>query len=82
LLNSQPPKQLSFDVDFLATAFGSELVHDCSIILLSKLPVITLSEVTMLTSVSIRVRVFREGGNNVFRERGGKLDSSCLVLLV
>ena len=74
MLNSHPPKQLSFDIDFLAAAFGSESVRDCSIILLSKLPVIILSEVSMLTSVSIRGNIFREGGD--------KLNFSCLVLLV
>ena len=74
LLNSQPPKQLSYDIDFLAAAFGSESVHECSIIFLSRLPVIILSEVSMLTSVSIRGHIFREGGD--------KLNSSCLVLLV
>ena len=74
LLNSQPPKQLSYDIELLAAAFGSESEHDCSIILLSKLPVTILSEVSMLNSVSMIVYIFREGCD--------KLNLSCLVLLV
>ena len=74
LLNSQPLEQLSYDIEFLVATFGSESEHDCSILLLSKLPVTILSEVSMLNSVSMIVHIFRGGCE--------KLNSSCLVLLV